>query len=156
VAKSVVSRQGLSRRREPSVGGTLGVSQPTRRRRKETLVEREQQYVGIDLHRRRSVVVRMNDAGEVLAVSKIDNDPLALSMVIAEAGPDPEVALEACYGWYWAADLLQADGARVHLVHPLGLHWDGPTIRPVRPKLVNLWARSSLLTPSILCPVRRC
>jgi transposase len=87
-------------------------------------VEREQQYVGIDLHRRRSVIVRMNDAGEVLGVSKIDNDPVALSMAVAEAGPDPEVVLEACYGWYWAADLLQAEGARVHLVHPLGLHWD--------------------------------
>ena len=90
-------------------------------------MEREQQYVGIDLHRRRSVIVRMNDAGEVLAVTKIDNDPLALSLAIAEAGPDPEVALEACYGWYWAADLLQAEGARVHLVHPLwvciGGHW---------------------------------
>jgi transposase len=87
-------------------------------------VLQQPQYVGIDLHRRRSVIVRMNDAGEVLDVSKIDNDPLALSMAIAEAGPNPEVALEACYGWYWAADLLQAEGARVHLVHPLGLHWD--------------------------------
>src|SRR5262249_1294683 len=26
--------------------------------------------------------------------------------------------------WDWAADLLQVEGARVHLVHPLGLHWD--------------------------------
>jgi transposase len=85
--------------------------------------------VGIDLHRRRSVIVRMNDAGEVLGVSKIDNDPLALSMAIAEAGPDPEVALEACYGWYWAADLLAAEGARVHLVHPLGLHWDSRRVK---------------------------
>lgn len=92
-------------------------------------MEREQQYVGIDLHRRRSVIVRMNDAGEVLNVSKIDNDPLALSMAIAEAGPDPEVALEACYGWYWAADLLQAEGAQVHLVHPLGLHWDSRRVK---------------------------
>jgi transposase len=83
-----------------------------------------QQYVGIDLHRRRSVIVRMNEAGEMLGVSKIDNDPLELAMAVAEAGPDPEVALEACYGWYWAADLLQVEGARVHLVHPLGLHWD--------------------------------
>ncbi len=58
-------------------------------------MEREQQYVGIDLHRRRSVIVRMNDAGEVLGVSKIDNDPLSLSMALAEAGPDPEVVLEA-------------------------------------------------------------
>ena len=90
---------------------------------------REQQYVGIDLHRRRSVLVRMNDAGEVLAVSKIDNDPVSLSMAVAEAGPDPEVILEACYGWYWAADLLQAEGARVHLVHPLGLHWDSRRVK---------------------------
>ena len=37
----------------------------------------QQQYVGIDLHRRRSVIVRMNDAGEVVEVSKIDNDPVA-------------------------------------------------------------------------------
>jgi hypothetical protein len=54
-------------------------------------VEREQQYVGIDLHRRRSVIVRMNDAGEVTGVSKIDNDPLALSMAIAETGPGPHL-----------------------------------------------------------------
>ena len=33
------------------------------------------------------------------------------------------MALESTYGWYWAADLLEANGAHVHLVHPLGLHW---------------------------------
>lgn len=84
----------------------------------------ERQYVGIDLHRRRSVIVRMNEAGEVLSTVRIDNDPVALSLAVAEAGPNPEVALEACYGWYWAADVLQADGATVHLVHPSGLNWD--------------------------------
>jgi transposase len=87
-------------------------------------VEHQQQYVGIDLHRRRSVIVRMTGEGEVLEVVGIVNDPVALSLELAKAGPDPEVALEATYGWYWAADLLEADGARVHLVHPLGLHWD--------------------------------
>jgi transposase len=30
---------------------------------------------------------------------------------------------------YWAADLLQADGAQVHLVHPLGLHWDARRVK---------------------------
>ncbi len=50
-------------------------------------------------------------------------------MAVAEAGPDPEVALESTYGWYWAADLLQAEGARVHLVHPLGLHWDSRRVK---------------------------
>ena len=83
----------------------------------------QRQYVGIDLHRRRSVIVRIDEDGEKLSTVKIDNDPVALGLALAEAGPDPEVAVEACYGWYWAVDLLQASGATVHLVHPSGLHW---------------------------------
>jgi transposase len=84
-----------------------------------------EQYVGIDLHRRRSVIVRMTPAGEVLQTVLVDNDPVALSLELAKAGPDPEVVLEATYGWYWAADLLQACGARVHLAHPLGVKMFG-------------------------------
>lgn len=79
------------------------------------------EYVGIDLHRRRSVIVRQDAAGEVLEQVRIDNDPVALACAIEKAGPDPEVVLEATYGWYWAADVLQACGARVHLAHPLGV-----------------------------------
>lgn len=33
------------------------------------------------------------------------------------------MVLEATYGWYWAADLIQALGFEVHLAHPLGLAW---------------------------------
>jgi Transposase len=84
-----------------------------------------EQYVGIDLHRRRSVIMRMTPAGEVLEIVRVDNDPVALSLELAKAGPDPEVVLEATYGWYWAADLLQACGARVHLAHPLGVKMFG-------------------------------
>src|ERR687894_1407844 len=40
---------------------------------------------------------------------------------IAAAGESPEVVLEATYGWYWAVDVLQDVGARVHLAHPLGI-----------------------------------
>ncbi len=79
------------------------------------------QYVGIDLHRRRSVIVRMTPDGEQLGWVRIDNDPVALGLEIAKAGPDPEVVLEATYGWYWAVDVLTAAGARVHLAHPLGV-----------------------------------
>ena len=79
------------------------------------------QYVGIDLHRRRSVIVRMTEAGETLSTVSIDNDPVALALEVARAGPDPEVVLEATYGWYWAADVLEAAGAKVHLAHPLGV-----------------------------------
>ena len=69
------------------------------------------EYVGIDLHRRRSVIVRMTAAGEQLSTVQIVNDPVALGLEVAKAGPDPEVVLEATYGWYWAADVLQATGA---------------------------------------------
>ena len=57
----------------------------------------EKQYVAIDLHRRRSLIVRQDDQGEQLSVVRIDNDPVAVA--VAEAGPDPEVAIEATYGW---------------------------------------------------------
>ena len=79
------------------------------------------QYVGVDLHRRRSVIVRTTDAGDRLEAVQIVNDPEALAAVIARAGEAPDVVLEATYGWYWAADTLQAVGARVHLAHPLGV-----------------------------------
>jgi hypothetical protein len=53
----------------------------------------------------------------------IDNDPMLLAADIARAGPDPEVVIEATYGWYWVVDYLQNEcGAEVHPAHPLGLN----------------------------------
>jgi transposase len=80
-----------------------------------------QQFVGIDLHRRRSVIVRTNESGEALEATRILNDVDRLNSVIARAGEAPEVVLEATYGWYWAVDALHAAGAHVHLAHPLGV-----------------------------------
>jgi transposase len=79
------------------------------------------QIVGMDLHRRRSVLVRMTPDGRRLGTARIANSPVELGRVIARAGPRPKVVLEATYGWYWAADALAAAGAEVHLAHPLGV-----------------------------------
>src|SRR5215210_3017969 len=79
------------------------------------------QFVGIDLHRRRTVLVRTTEGGDVLEAVRILNDVDSLNAVMARAGEDPEVVLEATYGWYWAVDALQAAGASVHLAHPLGV-----------------------------------
>jgi hypothetical protein len=57
------------------------------------------QFVGIDLHRRRSVLVRTTTDGDVLEAVRIVNDVDRLNSVIARAGTDPEVVLEATYGW---------------------------------------------------------
>src|SRR5829696_2395959 len=69
-------------------------------------------YVGIDLHRRRSVIVVLNGDGERMSWSRIENTPANLAA---------EVAMEACWGWYWAADVIAECGARLHLAHPLGI-----------------------------------
>jgi hypothetical protein len=70
------------------------------------------QFVGIDVHRRRSVICRMGAEGVVLESVRIDNDRAALLREVAKAGPGAPVALEATYGWYWAVDVLQEHGVR--------------------------------------------
>ena len=112
------TKKGTSPRREGPSVAKLGPTKATPSRRKKVPVESE--YVGIDLHRRRSVIVRMSPDGEQLSTVKIDNDPLALAAAIAPAGPNPHVVVEATYGWYWAADVLEECGAQLHLAHPAG------------------------------------
>jgi transposase len=75
----------------------------------------------MDLHRRRSVLVRMTETGQTLVSVRISNDVEQLGRVMARAGDRPEVVLEATYGWYWAVDALADLGAEVHLAHPLGV-----------------------------------
>ena len=79
------------------------------------------QVVGMDLHRRRSVLVRMTEDGKRLGTARITNSARELRREIARAEKSPRVVLEATYGWYWAADTLAAAGAEVHLAHPLGV-----------------------------------
>lgn len=71
MARAAKNESGsLPRKTKPSVG-TLDAdkSKPTRRR---TPVE--QRYVGIDLHRRRSVIVHKDVAGAILSTTQLDND----------------------------------------------------------------------------------
>ena len=57
------------------------------------------EVVGMDLHRRRSVLVRMTEDGRRLGTAKITNSPAELRREIARAGRFPRVVLEAAYGW---------------------------------------------------------
>ena len=63
------------------------------------------QVVGMDLHRRRSVLVRMSAHGGKLETARITNSPAELRRVIARARKRPKVVLEATYGW------VRRDGA---------------------------------------------
>jgi hypothetical protein len=68
------------------------------------------QVVGMDLHRQRSVLVRMSMDGRKLETVRITSSAAALRAVLARCGQRPLVVLEATYGWYWAADVLAAAG----------------------------------------------
>jgi hypothetical protein len=58
------------------------------------------QFVGIDLHRRRTVLVRMDADGQrVGSMDRIPSTPEALRAAMVAAGPAPMVVLEATYGW---------------------------------------------------------
>jgi transposase len=87
------------------------------------------QYVAIDLHKRRSLVIRADEDGERIETVRIDNDPVTLAETIAAAGEGPEVVLEATCGWYWATDVLAECGAQIHLAHPLGLNWSNRRVK---------------------------
>src|ERR1700750_356430 len=69
------------------------------------------QVVGIDLHRRRSVIVRMTEDGRKLETVRITNSPVALRREIAKAGKNPRVVIEATYGWYLAVEGVHEGGA---------------------------------------------
>jgi len=123
VAKRVA---GTSPRRGGSSVGTLELAKASQPRKK---VPVSREYVGIDLHRRRSVIVRKNADGELLSKTRIVNEPAELVRAVEAAGPEPEVVLEATFGWYWAADLLAEMGAHVHLAHPLGNNWGNRRVK---------------------------
>ena len=89
----------------------------------------DRRYVGIDLHRRRSVIYAMDAQGDRLFCERITNDALRLLEVVSEAGEGAEVVIEATYGWYWAVDLLQDAGFSVHLAHPSGNDWGNRRVK---------------------------
>ena len=73
----------------------------------------DRRYVGIDLHRRRSVIYAMDADGDRLFCERVDerSDASARGRR-AQAGLNAEVVIEATYGWYWAVDLLATRGSR--------------------------------------------
>jgi transposase len=77
-------------------------------------------YVGVDLHRKRSHVVALDPAGEVVLSRRIGNAPVEFLRIFGELEPEPvEVVFEATYGWSWFADLLADAGIAAHMAHPL-------------------------------------
>ena len=81
------------------------------------------------------MIVWVSASGERLSVVRVANESVAMSAAVVEAGPNPEVVIEATYWWDWVVDLLQELGAMVHLANPKALNWgerDSQTGRAAR------------------------
>src|SRR6266542_1076410 len=75
-------------------------------------------YVGMDVHRKRSQVAILDQAGAVQRNRNVPNDPAKLIPVLGALAPGTPVAFEAAYGWGWLVELLEGLELEPHLVHP--------------------------------------
>ncbi len=75
-------------------------------------------YVGLDVHRRRTQVAVLDEAGHELFNRNVPNDVGKLGEVLVGCGPGTPVAFEATYGWSWLAELLEDLELEAHLAHP--------------------------------------
>ena len=93
-------------------------------------------YLGVDLHRKVSHVIALDDAGEIRLERRFANSPAEFRRVFGELAPAPaEVVFEATYGWGWFADLLADAGVPVtvaDLFGPAGRRLlQGLALRPI-------------------------
>ena len=76
-------------------------------------------YLGVDLHRKLSHVVALDEAGDVVLERRFDHSPGAFRRVFCLLAPEPvSVVFEATYGWGRSADLLADVGIEAHMAHP--------------------------------------
>jgi transposase len=75
-------------------------------------------YVGMDVHRKRSQIAIVDEAGVQQRNRNVLNDPAQLVPILGALAPGTPVAFEAAYGWGWLVDLLEELELEPHLVHP--------------------------------------
>src|SRR6266545_2029306 len=75
-------------------------------------------YVGMDVHRKRSQVAIVDQAGAVQRNRNVPNDPAELQPILGRLPAGTPVAFEAAYGWGWLVELLEGLQLQPHLVHP--------------------------------------
>jgi hypothetical protein len=67
-------------------------------------------YVGIDVHRKRSQVAVVDQAGEVLANRNVSNGVEPILRAIGDVPIGTPAAFEAAFGWGWLVELLEDYG----------------------------------------------
>ena len=75
-----------------------------------------QHYLGVDLHRRRSYVVLMDNQGKLIDQRRLPND--AMPDYVAQLPKSTFAVLEATGNWSYMYDVLEVGIDEVVLVHP--------------------------------------
>jgi transposase len=75
-------------------------------------------YVGMDVHRKRSQIAIVDEAGDPQRNRNLANDPAKLLPILDTLPPGAPVAFEAADGWSWLVELLAELELEPHLVHP--------------------------------------
>ena len=76
-------------------------------------------YVGIDVHRKRSLVAVVAEDGTVQLNKNVVNGSEPFLRLIGDLPAGTPGAFEAAFGWSWLAELLEDYGFDPHLEHPL-------------------------------------
>ena len=79
-------------------------------------------YAGIDLHSNNSVIVLLNENGDVVSRKRLSNQlPKILTMLKPYQEQLTGLVVESTYNWYWLVDGLIEAGYIVHLANTTGI-----------------------------------
>lgn len=76
-------------------------------------------FVGIDLHKRYSMVTEMDGKGKTLRQMRLNNDPETLTHYLHGLQPNAKIGLEATANWYYFYELIEERHPNLVLSHPL-------------------------------------
>lgn len=75
-------------------------------------------YTGIDLHKRFSHLTTVDEKGMIIKQEQINNEPMNILNYFWSMNDDHKAVVESTIGWYWIADLLNANNISVVLANP--------------------------------------
>jgi len=77
-------------------------------------------HLGVDLHKQFSFISAMDQQGNILTRSKVLNQRESFLKFLSSYPPSKSrIVLEATWNWYWVWDLLEEQGYRLEMAHPL-------------------------------------
>jgi transposase len=75
-------------------------------------------YIGIDLHKKYSVVTTMDINGNIMNQKRVEHDSKALDDFISSIDENDNIAMEATTNWYYFYELLESKTQNISLAHP--------------------------------------